>query len=147
MTKSDQFQGVLCRCLDWMSFAEPIWAGGHVAACKGRTHDRFRTAIKSCHFSLDPNGPSTHGTGPQPKPSLSIRLPEPRANRLQSTPRSLADAYAGGEDGLHIPQAETEAVIQLHPVLDALGRVAEATEWVGRLHVGQLATLGSGPTT
>jgi hypothetical protein len=27
-----------------MSFAEPIWARGHVAARRGRTHDRFRTA-------------------------------------------------------------------------------------------------------
>ena len=33
------------------------------------------------------------GTGPRQKPSASIRLPEPRANRLQSTPRCSADAY------------------------------------------------------
>ena len=26
----------------------------------GRTHDRFRTAIKSCKFPLEPNGPSRH---------------------------------------------------------------------------------------
>ncbi len=42
-----------------MLLAEPIWAGGHVAAYTGRTHDRFRTAIKSCKFTLDPTGPST----------------------------------------------------------------------------------------
>ena len=44
-----------------MLLAEPIWAGGHVAAYIGRTHDRFRTAIKSCTFALELNGPSTHG--------------------------------------------------------------------------------------
>jgi hypothetical protein len=27
-----------------MFFAEPIWAGGHDAASKGRTHDRIRAA-------------------------------------------------------------------------------------------------------
>ncbi len=46
-----------------MSLAEPIWAGGHVAAYTGRTHDRFRTAIKSCKFPLELNGPSTHDPG------------------------------------------------------------------------------------
>jgi len=44
-----------------MLFAEPIWASGHVAAYIGRTHDRFRTTIKSRKFLLELNGPSTHG--------------------------------------------------------------------------------------
>jgi hypothetical protein len=44
------------RCV-WMSFAEPIWASGHDAAYTGRTHDRFRTAVESCKFLLEPNGP------------------------------------------------------------------------------------------
>ena len=35
-------------------------AGGHVAVYIGRTHDRFRTAIKSCKLLLELNGPSTH---------------------------------------------------------------------------------------
>jgi hypothetical protein len=43
-----------------MLLAEPIWASGHGAAFTGRTHDRFRTAIDSCKFLLELNGPSTH---------------------------------------------------------------------------------------
>jgi hypothetical protein len=39
-----------------MSFAEPIWASGHVAAYIGRTHDRFRTAINPCKCHLNSAG-------------------------------------------------------------------------------------------
>ena len=35
-----------------MSFAEPIWARGHVAARRGRTHDRFRTATNFAESPL-----------------------------------------------------------------------------------------------
>ena len=35
-----------------MSFAEPIWARGHVAAQRGRTHDRFRTVTNFAESPL-----------------------------------------------------------------------------------------------
>ena len=53
------------------------------------------------------------------------------------TQRSLADALvehhhaAGGQDGLDVAQAEAEAVIQSHRVLDHLGREAEAAVGIG----------------
>lgn len=63
MTESDQFQGVLRHCPKWMTFDEPPSAGSDIAAYTGRTLDRFRTAIKSYKFTLDPTGLSTHGSG------------------------------------------------------------------------------------
>ncbi len=42
------------------SFAEPIWASGHIAASTGRTHDRRRTARQIQLPILALQGPSTH---------------------------------------------------------------------------------------
>ncbi len=64
------------------SESTPIWAGGHVAVYVGRTHDRFRTAIKSCKLLLELNGPSTHE-----RCHLSMRL----YYAFQSTELTVAD--------------------------------------------------------
>jgi len=59
----------------------------------------------------------------------------------------LADALvadhdaAGGQDRLDVTQAQAEAVIQLHSVLDHLGRVAEAAVRVGSMHHGRKAAI------
>ena len=45
-----------CRSIVWMLLAEPIWARGHDAAQKGRTHDRIRTHVKFCKNYLNPTG-------------------------------------------------------------------------------------------
>ena len=47
---------VRCRGSVWMSFADPIWAGGHATAQTGRTHDCIRTETKSSKSHLNPAG-------------------------------------------------------------------------------------------
>ena len=78
---------------------------------------------------------------PRPAP---LQLVREQATEAQAplADRLVADHDPkGGEDRLDVAQAQAEAVIQPHRVLDHLGRVAEAAIRVGSMCHGRKAAM------